>query len=375
MTEATVVNLFFTFRVALVGGILFVYPRIARKGLVFGTYVGEAQAEGDEARHLLRSWNRATGMLMLFSLLVGWCISLAGWPVTGNLTGTAILLSLALLLYVWMYQKARALASTDGPPVRQASAPFAVDETRGEGFAKVALGLCVLAGLAVVCHATVQYGTLPDQIPTFAHLFGLDETLADKSIVQVLFVPSLNLVLSSGFALIALLVSRAKRSVRGGDGGRSPEAQDAFRVVMSQTLGGMALFICLILSTLSIQTMRVASSRAASLNGVLVWMCVAMILFALACLVRMMKGYGQGGALLESGSVEAPLTGGLADNSHWFLWGTLYFDREDSSILMESRFGIGYTFNFGNRTALLITALFLLPLVLLAFLVLTGAVS
>jgi uncharacterized membrane protein len=72
-------------------------------------------------------------------------------------------------------------------------------------------------------------------------------------------------------------------------------------------------------------------------------------------LVRIMKGYGQGGALLETGSAEAPLTNGIADNARW-IWGLFFFDRDDPSIMVESRFGIGYTLNYGNPTAILIVA-------------------
>ena len=45
MSEAVVVNTFFIFRVFLVGGISLILPRIMRKGLLFGVYVGEEFAD------------------------------------------------------------------------------------------------------------------------------------------------------------------------------------------------------------------------------------------------------------------------------------------------------------------------------------------
>jgi uncharacterized membrane protein len=74
-------------------------------------------------------------------------------------------------------------------------------------------------------------------------------------------------------------------------------------------------------------------------------------------LIRIVKGYGQGGALIERGSVEAPLTNGLADDVHW-VWVLFYVDRNDPSIMVEKRFGIGYAFNYGNRTAILFVVTF-----------------
>ena len=64
--------------------------------------------------------------------------------------------------------------------------------------------------------------------------------------------------------------------------------------------------------------------------------------------------YGQGGARHE-GSTSAPLTDGLADNRYRW-WGVFYVNREDPSILVEHRFGLGYTLNLGNRLAVALLA-------------------
>lgn len=55
MTETVVVELFLTLRVFLVGGILLILPRITRKGLLFGVYVGEEVVEGEAALGIRRS--------------------------------------------------------------------------------------------------------------------------------------------------------------------------------------------------------------------------------------------------------------------------------------------------------------------------------
>ena len=214
---------------------------------------------------------------------------------------------------------------------------------------------------------------MPERVPTFLHLFGHGDELTDKSLVAVLFFPSLNLVLSPAFALMALLIAGAKRSVRGGSGGRSAEAQDAFRRAMSQLLSGAALFTCLFLTVLSVQMIRVTLAETRSLAVSIGWVSAAMVLFMLAGLIRLMKSYGQGGALLEEGSAEAPLTGALADNAHW-IWGMIYIDKEDPSILVESRFGLGYTLNLGNRNAVLFPGIYLVLILGLVVLALSGTV-
>jgi hypothetical protein len=349
MGEVVVVNLFLTIRVLLVGGFLLILPRITRKGLLFGAYVGEASADRDAARQLLRDWSRGCVMLMVLSLVVGYGISVAGRPLAGNLTGTAVLLLGALGLYLRIHSRARSLVSPEATrQAATAAAPILGGEPKGGNLAKLALGICLLVSLATIVYAIVS----------------LEGSWSDTSAITVMFVPSVNLVLSPFLALFALLTANAKRSLRGGSGGRSLEAQDAFRTTMTRLISWMALVLCAFMTLVSVQIIHTRPSSFSSL-GAGVWLTTGilsglLVLFALGNLIRIVKKYGQGGALIESGSAEAPLTNGLADNAHW-VWGLFYVDRDDPSILVEKRFGLGYAFNYGNRTAILIV---LGPLVL-----------
>lgn len=342
MTEAAIANLALAFRVLLVGGILLLLPRLTRKGLLFGAYVGEAQADRDGARRLRGSWYRGCVMLMVLSLLVGLGISWAGRPVAGSLTGTAVLLLGGLGLYLRFYLRARKLAlPAAARQAEKAAAPLLGGEPKGVGLAKLALGICLLAAVATFVYAIVSY-----------------KAMSDSSFAAVMFVPSVNLALSPFLALIALLTATAKRSIRGGSGGRSVEAQDAFRATMANVTSWTALLICAFMAVLSVQVVRIGLSEARSLGVGIWWMAGIVFVFVCGNLIRIMKRYGQGGALLERGTVETPLTNGLADNARW-VWGLFYVDREDPSIMVETRFGFGYTFNYGNRTAVLIVATFL----------------
>ena len=226
-----------------------------------------------------------------------------------------------------------------------AAAPLTLDECRGEGFAKLALAISVFVSLGTMAYAALRFAALPEQIPTLSHFVGLGEKMAAKSLAVVLYFPSFNLALSSGFALTAVMIARAKRSVRGGAGGRSVEAQETFRLVMTQTIAGMSLFVCLLLGVLSVEVVRVAATPDSTLSMFFFLLCLVMVAYSLVCLIRIFRVPGQGGARLEDGSAEAPLTGGIADNRRWF-WGIFYVDREDPSVFVASRFATGHTLNF-----------------------------
>ena len=353
MTETMFVNLFFTIRVFLIGGFLLILPRIIRKGLLFGVYVGEEVAVGSAGQKLVRSWRQGCVLVMLLSLSVGYGISLAGRPVTGNLTGTAVLLCSALLLYIVVYSRARKLVSPDAP--LQASKAVASLEKRNPkeaGFAKFSLAICLIAALANIAYAAISYRALPGINFTEAH------ALADKSIFIFLFFPYLNLVISPIFALLALLTAGAKHALRDGSDSHSLEAQNAFRALNVKALSWIALLSCAFLTLLSVQFIRARLAEVESLGAAVWWLAGALFVCIAAFLIRIIKGYGQGGSFREHGSEQTRLTGSLADNEHWVL-GLFYFDRNDPALMIEKRFGFGYGLNYGNRNAMLIAVVFL----------------
>ncbi len=355
MSETFFVNMFLTLRVLLVGGFLLILPRIIRKGLLFGVYVGEDVAAANAGRQLVRHWRRGCGLIMVLSLVIGYTISMAGRPVTGNLTGTAVLLCSALALYLFVYSRARKLVMPDA--TQQASKAVASLDGRNPketGFAKLTLGICLIAGLATVAYAAVSYRAIPGQVLSFTE----KGALIDKSVVIFLFFPCLNLVVSPFFALLAVLTAGAKRALRDGLDSHSVEAQDAFRAIYAKAVSSLALLICTSLSLLSVQIIRVGLFATEFPWIGFVWVAGGIAVCMAALVVLIIKGYGQGGSFRELGSAKTPLTGSLADNAHW-VWGLFYFNRDDPSMMIERRFGFGYGINYGNRNAVLLVVTFL----------------
>ena len=362
MGEAIVVNFFLTVRVLLVGGLLIMFPRIMRKGLLFGVYVGEEMVDTEAYRRLRRAWTLGCLKLMALSLAVGYVISLAGHSVAGNLTGTAVLLLGAFVLYLRIYSRARDLASPDAAhQAATASAPLLGGESKGTGLAKLTVGVCVTVSLVGFVYALISF----------------EGAWTGKPFITVMFLPSVNLVVSPLLAIIALLTAGAKRSIRGGSGGRSIEAQDAFRTTVTRLTSWTALLTCAMSTILSIQIIHLGLSGIRNQGGAfwIPWGLMSAILFTFLFvnLIRIFKKYGQGGALMEDATVETPLTNGLADNSHWVL-GLFFVNSDDPSIMVEKRFGLGYALNYGNWRAILFVATFLtLSLTLIALGLLAGS--
>jgi hypothetical protein len=57
------------FEALLIAGMFLLYPRIARRGLLFGVYVGEERSGGEEAQQIARGWQ--TGIILWTIVSVG----------------------------------------------------------------------------------------------------------------------------------------------------------------------------------------------------------------------------------------------------------------------------------------------------------------
>ena len=77
---------------------------------------------------------------------------------------------------------------------------------------------------------------------------------------------------------------------------------------------------------------------------------------------------GQGGNRIPSPQrPDSPSTGAVGDRTEDRFWklGVFYFNRNDPSVMVERRFGIGYTVNFARPVAWVIALLPVLALIVI----------
>jgi uncharacterized membrane protein len=351
---------------ALLGGVYFLYPWVVRKGLLFGVYVGEEAFDSAPARALTRLWYGAMIAATAAGIAVGAVLALTfASPLA--LVVPLFLQALAFLgLYLWAYSRARRLAPEGPPPA--AVAPLVATPPPSPLLPALTIAVGVACGMYAIAHAWTSYDALPASVPTHFGFSGEPDAWRPKSLPTVMMLPVMVLVLAVGLGGMAWLTANAKRGLRRFDHGASLAAQLRFRTAMTRFLCGVALLTSLMLTSLSLSVIEVGLGRATALGS---WQMVAtgaLMVFAIGGTVYLAVRYGQGGSRLEGASASTPLTNGLADNRNWVL-GMFYVNRDDPSILVERRFGIGYTINFGNPKAVALLVGFLgaiLAMVLLA---------
>lgn len=340
----------------LAGGFYLLLPRITRRGLLFGVYVGEEAAAGERARRLTAAWTRAMAIVTLGSLVLGiGGAALLRRPILGVLS-IVLLLVFSFGLYLWAYRAAKELAPAGPAP----AAVALLDDDRPRSWLPHAtLVLAVACGLLGLAYAAFSYPSLPARIPTHFRLSGAPDAWSTKSLGSVLLLPMIGLVQGFGLGLLCVLMTHAKRAVRLGDGGASLAAQHAFRRAVTLFLCGVTTIVSAMLLLITVFSIRTGLGLSAGMPWIVPALAGVLLVVTLVGALILALRYGQGGARLEGAAAGAPLTDGLADNRHWLL-GMIYVNRHDPSILVERRFGLGYTINLGNWKAVAALAGFLL---------------
>ena len=349
--------------VVMLAGFFLMFPRIARRGLLFGVYVGEEAAQGSEAQRLRVRWSRVMLIWTALALAAQWVVTAWVGPMAAYAAALLLLSGGYLFEYLKSHRAARALAAAAPPPV--AVAYVTTSRAPRPVLAYAALAVCVGAALLAMGYTALHLGDMPERIPLHFNAAGLPDAYGPRSLASIWFLPVMTLVMGTMLSLVAVLTAGAKRAVRRNDDGVSLAAQERFRAALSGFLALVALLTTAMLAMMSVGTVQVAIGVASRLPSLVGIAAVLMAGVAVGGAAFLALRFGQGGSRLEAGAGAAPLTDGLADNRYW-VKGMFYVNRDDPSIFVEHRFGLGYTINFGNRKAVVAMVVFLVLILGLA---------
>ena len=228
----------------------------------------------------------------------------------------------------------------------------------------VALGweaLNVPVILATLVVSLILYPAMPDKVPMHMDLMGNVNSWTDKSIGVVLFP-----VLTQAIVLASMIFShwsiiRSKSATSADAPVSTAYAYGLFAHAQSVLLVALGVlinlaFICMPLSFAGILTM----GQAALAVGL-----VALVAVVASIVVSLV--YGQAGSrviarVADDGSMPTD------DDAHWVA-GVFYVNRDDPSLFLPERFGVGWTVNLGRPVVWAIMAAFVA--VMVAFVVLS----
>ncbi|MDH6143757.1 putative membrane protein [Kitasatospora sp. GP30] len=214
--------------------------------------------------------------------------------------------------------------------------------------------LLVTAVTAVL--AAVEYPSMPDRLPMHYATRGNADRLAEKSIGTAFAPVFIQLALTGLLLLVTWLVLRSRAEL---DPARPAASAARHRRFVVRTAGSvMVLGACVNLGILAAAWQSWHGDLSFSPFPVL-----APIMAGLLIVVAIAARTGQGGSRLATGARDGaagepadPRVVAPDDDRYWRAGGLFYVNRQDPSLFVAKRFGIGWTINFGNPRCLLLVA-------------------
>lgn len=184
------------------------------------------------------------------------------------------------------------------------------------------------------------YSNMPDMIPMQVGFDGEVSRWADKSL-SIVFMP----VLIQMFMIACFLFShwnilRSKRLSEPGAPATSALAYGMFARAQSIYLLAMGLVICIALILMPLSFAGLVTLMQSAV--VIMVVCIFIVVGGIAISVV----YGQGGARLFARMGESEEI--LADDDEHWKFGVFYVNRDDPSLFLPARFGVGWTFNYAR---------------------------
>ena len=163
--------------------------------------------------------------------------------------------------------------------------------------------------------------------------------------------------------LTAVLMAHAKQSIGGGDAAATLAASEAFRKVWIRYAYAFRLWLAAVF-VITPGCLALSERGLIGIMPVLPFLHGALVVGGLTLFLAwgwiIGLRYGQGGwrwaarqGLVEKSQVAAILDGDGMQDDRWKL-GMFYFNPSDPSILVERRFGVGWTLNLGNIWAVVL---------------------
>lgn len=354
-------------------------PSLTRRDVLFGVTVAPNARASAPGRRIIARYRLTVLLLtlLLAAALVAqfWLPNLRVWVDTvWSAGGVVALVILMPIPYLIAYRASKALAVAPNPvnpaiqggqPATPPTTPPPTAELRPRRYADYVPLIWELLPLAIIAATVIylapQYASAPTLIPQHRNFAGQVDRYAVKSIASFFLLVWIQLFMEALLLALALLAVRAK-AIPGA-------ADDRFRRVWLRGLFGIRTLALLMFGALAVWLTANIRATTVSHNGVL-FVVVPFLVIVLGGTLALSLRTGQGGARLGAPGETAT---DRSDDRYWKL-GVIYVNPNDPSVMVERRFGVGWTINLGNpRAILVLMAILLIPVTFAVALGLTAA--
>jgi uncharacterized membrane protein len=320
-----------------------IIPFAARRDLLFGVTVPPNTRTTPEGRRITRTY--AAGVIALAALGVAatlaiWYFKPPAWEFLLILVGVGAIVLLGFIPFLIAYFQAHTLA--EGARAQgwrpEASAP-PVAELRPRRYSDYIPWWWELLPLALIgataAYLAYTYPDAPDPFPTHFDINGNPNAFSPKTIGSYFLIVFVQIFMWALITVLTYLIVRAKSLP-----GREETGFKRIALRFLFAIKALAIGFIGVVAAAS----AYAAVHATALPGWFLGVTIGYIVLVFALIIVLTVRASARSAQLQPANAS---TTDRMDDSHWIL-GSIYYNRDDPSIFVERRFGIGWTINIGS---------------------------
>ena len=337
-------------------------PYLVRETIVFGVTVPEQNVQHPELKKAKRRYTQIVGSigfaLIIIMLVINWAIEFSE-SAQGILLISFLfsILAVSMAMYWVNHQKIMKLKKSEqwGMNLKQVRAVDLTARNRDEmlpwSFFVAPMGVTVF----LIAFTLLNYERMPDNIAVHWGPSGAADDWIEKSYFTAISLPTVMLMMQCMMWGIVDSIKRSAIKLSVNHQEESLESQLKMRKFASWSMMLLSYSLTILLSVLQLSNIYPAMAEGEKLLPLFIAYLV-LVLGGLLVFVWKMREW----RLNYTDSVTSKITD--VDEDRYWIGGLIYMNREDPSIFIEKRFGVGWTMNFANPRGYIVI---FLPLVIL----------
>lgn len=220
--------------------------------------------------------------------------------------------------------------------------------------------LIIIVPIINIILTSIYYKNIPEKFPIHFNSSGVADGFASKSgllgLINLMMLPLMEIIMILFFMTINKFAINGKVDINSGTLSEIKEQRKIFKVYNSFFLYSILIEIVILFSLIQFSIIYSWSSNTIKLISI-----ISLIIILFTVIVITILGYkiGQGGKNIKINKLDEEIY--RDDDKNWIL-GNLYYNRNDPSIFVEKRIGIGWDVNLGNPIGMFIM---ILPIILI----------
>lgn len=276
------------------------------------------------------------------------------------------ILAINLVLYFYFHIKTTKLKQENkwGSELKQVRVADLAIRTKDEMLPSSFYILPMIIVIGLIVYTFTQYADMPDLIPTHWGPNGQPDAFSAKTPFSVISLLLILLIIQGMMWGIHATIKRSGIKISAIKKRASAAQQLSFRKYTSWFLFLTTFLMTILFGFMQLITIHQGLGNAALMLA----MPLGFLLIVLLGTALYAFKVGQGGSRIEVAFEDeaAPGITDLDEDQYWKA-GIFYVNRQDPSIFVEKRFGVGWTMNFGNPIGYLIIFVPILLIFLITF--------